>query len=95
MTYNHAVWQRTSPDLAQGRAHKTGARPPTLAAPRRATEKEKDWLGAVEHLYGPGEKLARDLAYAESMRRMHDKYPADDGDVVLRARDSRHQPWRW
>ena len=85
MTFNHPVWQRTSPDLARAALNKLA---PTADA-RRAkapTEKEKDWLGAVERLYGPGDastalsasKLARDLAYADAMKRMHEKYPNDD-----------------
>lgn len=85
MTYNHPVWQRTSPDLATAALAKLA---PTAEA-RRArapTEKEKDWLGAVERLYGPGDgstsltagKLARDLSYADAMKRMHEKYPNDD-----------------
>jgi tetratricopeptide (TPR) repeat protein len=79
------VWQRTSPDLAKAALNKLA---PTADA-RRAkapTEKEKDWLGAVERLYGTGDaatslsasKLARDLAYADAMKRMHEKYPNDD-----------------
>ena len=86
MTFNHAVWQRTSPDLAKAALNKLA---PTADA-RRAkapTEKEKDWLGAVERLYrASGDastslsagKLARDLSYADAMRRMHEKYPGDD-----------------
>src|SRR5687767_87523 len=85
MTFNHAGWQRTSPDLATAALNKLA---PSADA-RRAkapTEKEKDWLGAVERLYGTGDastslsagKLARDLAYADAMKRMLDKYPADD-----------------
>src|SRR5687768_3067863 len=77
MTFNHAVWQRTSPDLAKAALNKLA---PTADARRgkAPTEKEKDWLGAVERLYGTGDKLARDLAYADAMKRMLDKYPADD-----------------
>jgi tetratricopeptide (TPR) repeat protein len=77
MTFNHPVWQRTSPDLARAALNKLGA----TADARRAkapTEKEKDWLSAIERLYGPGEKPARDLAYADAMKRMHEKYPNDD-----------------
>ncbi len=85
MTFNHPVWQRTSPDLASAALNKLA---PTADA-RRAkatTEKEKDWLGAVERLYDVADpsapsgaaKLARDLSYAEAMRRMHEKYPNDD-----------------
>jgi tetratricopeptide (TPR) repeat protein len=77
MTYNHPVWQRTSPDLAKAALAKLA---PTADA-RRAkaqTEKEKDWLSAVEKLFGTGEKLARDVAYADAMKRMYERYPADD-----------------
>ena len=85
MTFNHPVWQRTSPDLAKTALNKLA---PTAEA-RRAkaqTEKEKDWLGAVERLYAGGDastslsagKLARDLSYADAMRRMNEKYPNDD-----------------
>jgi len=77
MTYNHPVWQRTSPDLAKAALAKLAPTPEARSA-RAPTEKEKDWLGAVEKLYGTGEKLARDLAYADAMKRMSDKYPNDD-----------------
>ena len=77
MTFNHPVWQRTSPDLAKAALTKLA---PTAEARRAkaATEKEKDWLGAVERLSGNGDKLARDLAYADAMKRMLEKYPGDD-----------------
>ena len=77
MTFNHPVWQRTSPDLAKAALNKLA---PTADArrARAATEKEKDWLGAVERLSGNGDKLARDLAYADAMKRMLEKYPGDD-----------------
>lgn len=77
MTFNHPVWQRTSPDLAQAALDKLAPTPEARRA-RAPTEKEKDWLGAVERLYGAGAKLARDLAYADAMKRMHEKYPNDD-----------------
>ena len=77
MTYNHAVWQQTAPD----RARAALARLAPTAEGRLAkapTAKEKDWLASLDSLYSAGEKLARDRAYADHMRRMHDKYPADD-----------------
>ncbi len=77
MTFNHAVWQRTSPDLAKAALAKLAPTPDARRA-KASTEKEKDWLGAVERLYGAGEKLARDLSYADAMKRMHEKYPNDD-----------------
>ena len=85
MTFNHPVWQRTSPDLANAALAKLAATPDARRA-KAPTEKEKDWLGAVERLFGSASpstslsagKLARDLAYADAMRRMNDKYPGDD-----------------
>jgi tetratricopeptide (TPR) repeat protein len=84
MTFNHAVWQRTSPDLAKAALGKLAPTPDARRA-KAPTEKEKDWLGAVERLYAgdastslSASKLARDLSYADAMRRMHEKYPNDD-----------------
>jgi tetratricopeptide (TPR) repeat protein len=85
MTFNHAVWQRTSPDLAKAALAKLAPTPEARRA-KAPTEKEKDWLGTVERLYGAGDastslsagKLARDLSYADAMRRMLEKYPTDD-----------------
>jgi tetratricopeptide (TPR) repeat protein len=78
MTFNHAVLAKAALNKLAPTADARRARAPT--------EKEKDWLGAVERLYGTGDastslsagKLARDLAYADAMKRMLEKYPADD-----------------
>ncbi len=77
MTYNHPVWQQTAPELAKAALARLAPTPEARLA-KAPTPKEKDWLGSLDSLYGAGEKLARDLAYAEAMRRMHEKYPADD-----------------
>ncbi|HYB97325.1 MAG TPA: hypothetical protein VEC39_20300 [Vicinamibacterales bacterium] len=77
MTHNHPVWQRTSPDLALAALAKLAPTPDARRA-RAPTEKEKDWLAAVERLFGSGEKPARDLAYADAMKRMAERYPSDD-----------------
>jgi tetratricopeptide (TPR) repeat protein len=77
MTYNHAVWQQTAPDLAKAALARLAPTPEARLA-KAPTAKEKDWLSSLDRLYGAGEKLARDRAYAEHMRRMHEKYPADD-----------------
>ncbi|MFA5911407.1 MAG: hypothetical protein WC815_21735 [Vicinamibacterales bacterium] len=85
MTYNHPVWQQTAAELAQAALARLA---PTAEArlAKAPTAKEKDWLASLDSLYGAGDastslsagKLARDRAYAEHMRRMHDRYPADD-----------------
>ena len=77
MTYNHPVWQQTASELATAALARLA---PTLEGrmAKAPTAKEQDWLASLDSLYGPGEKRARDRAYAEHMRRMHEKYPADD-----------------
>ena len=77
MTYNHAVWQRTAPDLARAALARLAPTPAERLA-KAPTAREKDWMASLDALYGPGDKLARDLGYAESMRRMHEKYPGDN-----------------
>src|SRR5262249_44645034 len=48
---------------------------------RAPTERERDYLAAVDVLYGEGTKEARDVAYAEAMGRLHARYP-DDVDAT-------------
>jgi tetratricopeptide (TPR) repeat protein len=76
MTYNHPLWGQTAPEAAQAAL----ARLAPTAEQRLATagtDKERDWLRAVEALFGPGDKQARDTAYATQMRKMHEQYPDD------------------
>ena len=85
MTYNHPIWQQTAPEAAKAALARLA---PTAAArlAKAPTARERDWLASLEALYGPGDastplgasKLVRDRAYADHMRRMHEKYPADD-----------------
>ena len=53
-----------------------GAAPAARAA-RAPTTREQSYLGAVEILFGEGEKAARDAQYAEAMARLAAKYPGD------------------
>jgi hypothetical protein len=76
MTYNHPLWAQTAPEAARAALTRLGpSREARLA--KAGSDKERDWLRAVDALFGDGEKLARDLAYAAEMRRMHDRYPDD------------------
>jgi tetratricopeptide (TPR) repeat protein len=85
MTYNQPVWQRVSPELAKAALDKLAPTPDARRA-KAPTEREKDFIAAVDKLFGSGAastslsagKLARDLAYAEAMKRMYEKYPNDD-----------------
>ncbi len=76
MTYNHPLWMQQDSDAARA-ALKRLAPTPEARLAKAPTDREKGYLSAVEALYGEGDKAARDLAYAEAMRRLHEKYPDD------------------
>jgi tetratricopeptide (TPR) repeat protein len=76
MTYHHPLWAQTAPEAAREALGRLApGREQRLA--KAGNDKERDWLRAVEALYGEGEQLARDTAYAAEMRRMYEKYPED------------------
>ena len=76
MTYNHPIWSEQ--DLEAARAALKRLAPDREARQAKApTEREKAFLGAVETLYGEGDKPARDAAYAEAMRQVHERWPDD------------------
>jgi tetratricopeptide (TPR) repeat protein len=49
------------------------------------TEREKIYLEAVETLYGPEDRANNDRAYAEAMRRLHEKFPEDENAAAFYA----------
>jgi hypothetical protein len=76
MTYNHPIWAEQ--DLAAARAVLQRLGPDREARRAKApTEREKAFLDAVEILYGEGSKPERDAAYAEAMRKLHERWPDD------------------
>ena len=76
MTYNHPVWGEQDREAAKAALSRLAPTPGERAA-KAPTEREKAWLAAVEILYGEGEKLPRDRAYAEAMRQLHLRQPDD------------------
>ena len=80
MTQNHAIWHEQ--DLAAARAvlSRLGATPQARQA-KAPSEREKDYLGCIEILYGDGSKGERDQKYMSAMARLHQKYP-DDVDAT-------------
>jgi tetratricopeptide (TPR) repeat protein len=76
MTYNHGIWMEQDLPAARAALAKLG---PTLEARRAkaATAREREYLSAVEILYGDGTKEARDFRYANAMEVLHAKYPGD------------------
>jgi tetratricopeptide (TPR) repeat protein len=76
MTFNHPVWMQQ--DLNAGRAalNKLGS----TSSERRAkakTDREKQYLDAIEILYGDGTKEQRDFKYMDAMSKLHADYPED------------------
>ncbi len=76
MTHNHPLWRQVDVEKARNVLNELAPTPEERLA-KAPTEREKDYLRAVEALYGPGDKAERDRAYHEAMRRMYEKYPED------------------
>jgi tetratricopeptide (TPR) repeat protein len=76
MTHNHPLWKEQDRDAAREALARFAPTPEERRA-RTPTERERDWLDAVEALYGDGDKIARDLAYCAAMERLAERYPSD------------------
>src|SRR5262249_13631780 len=76
MTYNHPLWMERDGEEARKTLQKLAPTPAARLA-KAPTPREKMYLEAVEALYGEGERDARDRAYAEAMRRLHEAFPED------------------
>jgi hypothetical protein len=80
MTFNHAVWMQQDPAAARAVLARLGANPEARLA-KAKTERERDYLRAVEILYGEGTKEERDFRYSGAMAALHQRYP-DDVDAT-------------
>jgi tetratricopeptide (TPR) repeat protein len=78
MSFNHPLWAQQ--DLAAARRVMERLGPTSAARAAKAPAgKERMLVEALDVLFGgSGDKLTRDVAYAETMKRIHDKYPDDD-----------------
>jgi len=76
MTFNHPFWDEQ--DLAGGRRALAKLGTTQSARSSRATNaRERGYLGAVEILYGDGDKTSRDLQYASAMQKLAVANPTD------------------
>ncbi|MEM7351821.1 MAG: hypothetical protein AAF657_13570 [Acidobacteriota bacterium] len=76
MCHNFPLWR--SQDLEGARDVLVRFAPTREARLAKAqTEREKGYLQAVEILFGDGDKVRRDAAYSEAMRRLYERYPED------------------
>lgn len=74
MTHNHGLWRRQDREKAVAALEELAPTPEERLA-KAGNELEKDLLKAVEVLYGEGEKVERDKAYADYMSGLYEKYP--------------------
>jgi len=84
MTYNYPLWRQTRPAGAQEVLAKLAPTPEERRA-LAPTEREAMYMDAVEVLFGEGDKTARDSAYSEAMRRLHEAWPDDDEALAFYA----------
>ena len=84
MSYNHPLWAEQDMAAARAALSKLGQTRAERSA-KAKTEREKAYLEAVEILYGEGDKLERDKAYAKAMGRLSERFPEDDEARVLYA----------
>ena len=84
MSCNHPLWAEQDMAAARGALTRLGQTRAERKA-RAKTEREQAYLEAVEILYGEGDKLERDKAYAKAMGRLAERFPTDDEAKVLYA----------
>jgi tetratricopeptide (TPR) repeat protein len=76
MTYNHPIWLEQDSTRARETLERLGPDAEARAA-KAGTEREGDYLAALEVLYGSGTKEERDFAYRDAMRGVYEKWPGD------------------
>ncbi len=70
MAHNHPLWEQQDTPAAR----ETLAKIKDLTG---ITDRERAYVGAVQILYGEGDKPSRDAAYARAMEKIHLDYPED------------------
>ncbi len=70
MTYNHPIWLQQDAEPARRALAQ-------IKDTSKLTSRERAFIEAARVLYGEGDKLARDLAYAAAMEKMYREYPDD------------------
>jgi tetratricopeptide (TPR) repeat protein len=76
MACNQTLWLNQDADTARESLLRLGPTPEARLA-KAPTDREKDYLRAVEILFGSGERAARDRAYADAMGKLAASYPED------------------
>ncbi len=74
MSFNHPLWRERYTEDGIAALEKLAATKEERLA-KEMTPIERDFLGAVEILYGEGDKKELDVAYKDEMERLNKKYP--------------------
>jgi tetratricopeptide (TPR) repeat protein len=76
LTYNQTLWGEQDLDAARAALAKLA---PTAAqrAAKAGTERERDYLAAVEQLYGDGDKTQRDANFSAALEVLARRHPED------------------
>jgi tetratricopeptide (TPR) repeat protein len=78
MSYNHPLWAQQDLAAARRVMERLGGTAAARAA-KAPAGKERALVESLEVLFGgSSDKLTRDIAYADTMKRVHEKYPDDD-----------------
>ena len=76
MAHNHPLWAEQDTESARAVMAK-------VTDFSHITAREREWWEALKALYGEGDKLARDKAYAAVMERMYRKHPEDFESAIF------------
>ncbi|HEX2549048.1 MAG TPA: hypothetical protein VHM20_04410 [Gammaproteobacteria bacterium] len=81
MTYNHPLWNEQ--DYEEGaKILKVFAKNPQERIQKAKLPIEKGFINAINLLYGPGTKKARDIAYKDAMQKLYQQHP-EHSEVAL------------
>lgn len=84
ISVNHPLWARQDTDAARATLARFAATP-AARAEKTPAGRERGLMEAVDVMYGTGDKLSRDIAYAEAMRGLHEMHPGDNEVATLYA----------
>jgi tetratricopeptide (TPR) repeat protein len=76
MTHTHPVWNQQAADSARAILARYAPTPEARRA-RAPTPRERDWISAVDVLYGEGSKAKRDTLYLQAMQQLALAHPDD------------------
>ncbi|HVE72208.1 MAG TPA: hypothetical protein VNI54_12635 [Thermoanaerobaculia bacterium] len=76
MTHTHPIWFQQDREAARAVLQRLGKTSEERLG-KAKTERERDYLRAVDVLYGEGSKNDRDFQFADAMGALHAKYPTD------------------